>query len=239
MSSRSTIDLSADTLQGVLANIQIATEAEEYWMADFVPVTVLGDIINRRAVKGVLLEHSSLLTLEPPIPMAELADFFSTKAYKVFAILAQNESLHLIEHFYQNGFQDDMLPVRKTLLSNRSKDWEIVPCKYRDCDGETAREKFRATVRKTFRCGGDQPRGPTPKEIKHFLEYWQWPFIAPVFVKEEFEYEFPDGIRLPFTWSAGPKPNSDFLLYSEVEEKSVHADHLPKDLVSYHNIFMI
>jgi hypothetical protein len=194
-------------------------------------VTTLVKIINLHAVKGVLLEHSSSLTLDPPIPTEKLVKFFSETAVKVFAILAHRDRLDLVEHFYQNGFQDRMLPVQSKTPGSANEDLILGPYNRSGGDDDDDDEK----VRNPFTWRGNNPQGPkklTKRDVNDFYETWQWPFTPPVFVHDQFVYEFRVEMRLPFTRSAGPMKNSDFLLYSEVKEKSVHTDHPPKNPVS-------
>lgn len=39
-----------------------------------------------------------------------MAEFFNRSALRIFAILLYEEKFKLIEHFYDNGFNDSMLP---------------------------------------------------------------------------------------------------------------------------------
>ena len=238
MSPRAKIDESAITLRGMLANINIAMEPEDDDALKFVPESVLKRIMNPKSVEKVLEDHISRLqaTGKPPqTPISELTEFFTTKAFKVFAILAENNSLDLVEQFYQNGFHNDMLPVRKKLLTTNPKVWEIESYNTGDGVDEKAREKVREQVRNVFRYGGESPWGTDSRLINKFYQDWQWPFIPPVFLKGKFRYEFPVQIHLPFTRSANKK-ESAVSFFSYVQEKSVHADHLPKDFVSHLNL---
>jgi hypothetical protein len=235
MAPKAKIDESAITLVGMLTNINIAMEPEDDDAPKFVPESVLKRIVNPKSVEKVLEDHIANLqaTREPPrTPISDLIKFFTTKAFKVFAILAENDSLHLVEQFYQNDFRDDMLPVRKKPSTANTGDREIESFNTGDGVDEIARERVQEQVRNVFRYGGESPWGPDSRLINKFYQEWQWPFIPPVFSEDKFRYEFPVQVHLPFTKS-GSKKDSAVSFYSYVHEKSVHVDHVPKNLVSH------
>jgi hypothetical protein len=171
-------------------------------------------------VGEVLEQHKS--KLEDPEATQKLAEFFSKNAYKGFAILATNRRFDLMEHFFRNGFHNDMLPVQKRKLEAPNKGSKIESCNEGDFDDKKVCE--------VFPWGGSSPWSSDPYFVNQFCEVWQWPFVAPVFVKNKFRYTFPPETRLPFT-RIGKRKNSDLSFYSYVEETSVHLGHFPNDLV--------
>jgi len=207
---------------------------QEETLRQFIPQNVLKRLISRDAVQNVL-QHSKVhleTQLDSPIP--DLAEWFSSKAPKVFAILAKafeqvdsdkiagkaRVTLRRIEHLYKVGIHDDMLPVEFIWLDDDQTEYEIKSWK----DGAGYDEK----VREAFTCGGGGPWGSTARNaIFWFCESWQWLIVPPVFVEDEFEYTFSKNARLPFTRVKGTitNPNS---LYSYVQERSIHVDHLPR-----------
>lgn len=229
MPSETNIDMPASTLddlcdqigEGMLPQTDDDTENQsDDWDLEFIPETVLKNLISTDAV-GNVLRHSKehhRLQLNTPIP--ELAQWFSENAVKLFAILADNHQLHLIEHMYHERIRDDMLPVKGR---KKGKTYEMKPCK-KSSDDDQER------VCRAFQSGAKSPWGP--RGVDHFYLVWQWRFVSPVFLKDEFRYDFQPQVRLPFT-RIGVKNLSQNSLYSHVQEMSVHADHLPKDLVRH------
>jgi hypothetical protein len=225
MSSRINIDMSTFTLKDMLDDSDTVMEcsiSKSFDTLKFVSETRLAKLTTPEAVKEVLQERKSELKLSPYVDLSELAEFFSQKAFKVFAILATNQGFDLMEHFWRNNFQNDMLPVRKRMLEDGTNGWVIESCN-KDVLDDTK-------VCEVFRSGSSSPWGPNPYRIKQFCENWQWPFVPPVFVESTFRYKFPEETRLPFTRD-GETKDSQFSLYSYVQEKSIHIDHLPRNLV--------
>jgi hypothetical protein len=228
MSSTANIDMSTVTLEGLCAKIEKGKESKtDNEPIEFVPETVLAGLINQKAVENVLQHSTGHGELQLAAPISVLAEFFSKEAFKVFAILAMNHhfpgafNLPLLDHLYQKGFRDDMLPVQKRSLKTG---WEIESCN-RNADPDKI-------VREAFRYGDGSPwgkHGLAPWTIDQFYQSWQWPFVPPVFFEDKFRYEFPYQIRLPFTRSGERKKSDSF--YSYVEDKSIHVDHIPRDLV--------
>jgi hypothetical protein len=181
---------------------------------EFIPEASLVQLINPQVVRSILEDDAT----------EDLIEFFSEKAFKVFAILAMNDgSKDLFRHMYEKRFQDDMLPVRKHWSSDEGSRLELHSCT-EGADNES--------VKAAFRYGNGSPWGRRPDKIKSFSESWQWPYTTPVFVEDNFRYKFPDGMRLPFTKRREKKTgNSHSSLYSYVEEKSIHVDHIPRNLV--------
>lgn len=190
----------------------------------FAPETLLRRLTTPEAIKKVLQEYRTEVKLTENISISELARFYSERAFKVFAILTTNRCFDLIEHFYRNSFQDDMLPIRKRRLEQGSKNWEIESWNMGAFDGKKVPE--------VFRWGPSSPWGRNSYRVDQFCQNWQWPFVPPVFVEGKFRYIFPKETRLPFTRS-GKRKDKDPSFFSYVEEKSVHAGHLPKNPVRY------
>lgn len=196
-------------------------------LKEFIPETVLGKLISLEAVENVLRHSKDHHKLQLGTPIPELAQWFSKYAFKVFAILAKNNQLHLIEHLYHKHIRDDMLPVRMRWLNEKKRRYEIKPCNMK-LDGDKRLDEN--TVREAFCCGPNSPWGPDPTNgIYLFYNLWQWPLLPPVFIKDQFRYEFQLEVRLPFT-RIGARNLSPNSLYSYVQERSIHADHLPKNL---------
>ncbi|CZR58814.1 uncharacterized protein PAC_08706 [Phialocephala subalpina] len=205
-------DMSAITEQQIRESIRARMLYLDAINLEFIPETLLRNIITQSAVESVL-QNSSNLTLNSSIP--ELARFYSAEAFKVFAILVMNHRLNLIEHFYENRFQNYMLPVKGMRVENENESWIIEPC-------NVGREAYdREKMGKTFQWLENS------YQAEYFWKLWQWPYIPPVFTREKFRYDFPDEIHLPFTRSSETKPSESN--YSNVEGKSVHIDHFPRD----------
>jgi hypothetical protein len=219
------IKMSAATLNDIIDNVNAAMECSMIDTLKFAPETLLRRLTTPEAVKEVLQEYRTEVRLTQNISISDLAQFYSYRAFKVFAILTTNHCYDLIEHFYRKGFQDDMLPVRKRWLEHDSKTWEIESCNKGAFDGNRIPE--------VFRWGPSSPWGRNSYRVDQFCQHWQWPFVPPVFVEGKFRYIFPEETRLPFTRSGGKKDSDPMTLYSYVEEMSVHAGHLPKNPVRY------
>jgi hypothetical protein len=222
ISTRTNGRMSAVNLNDMLDDVDTVMECSMSDTFKFAPEPLLRRLMTPEAAKKVLQAHRTEVKLSQNIILSDLAKFYSDKAFKVFAILTTNCCYGLIEHFYRNSFQDDMLPVRKRRLEQGSKKWEVESCDKGAFDSNKIPE--------IFRWGPSSPWGPSPYRVDQFCQHWQWPFVPPVFVEGKFRYIFPEEIRLPFTRS-GERKDSDLTLYSYVEEKSVHAGHLPKNPV--------
>jgi hypothetical protein len=189
----------------------------------FVPDNVLKNLINNEEdVKNVLEEvmsSSSLSHRELEISLPKLATFIVKDAYRVFASLVWKEKPHLIEQFCVPDFQQEMLPVKE----------EADEGNFESCIGggnrEILNEIFSGTASSLWLEGTRDD----------FCSLWQWPFFAPIFVKEKFRYKFPADIHLPFISTGrlgtAEKPNDDTSHYSWMREKTIHAAHLKTDLV--------
>jgi hypothetical protein len=223
ISSTTNIKMSAATLNDMLGNVNTIMERSMIDSLKFAPETLLRRLTTPEAVKKVLQEYSTEVRLTQNITISDLAQFYSDRAFKVFAILTTNRCFDLIEHFYRKGFRDDMLPVRKRRLEQDSMTWEIESCNKRAFDGNRVPE--------VFRWGPSSPWGRDSYRVDQFCQHWQWPFVPPVFVVGNFRYIFPEETRLPFTRSGEKKDSDATTLYSYVEKMSVHASHLPKNPV--------
>ena len=191
---------------------------------EFVPETILRKLINPDAVENVLRHSRDHHGLKLQVPIPELAQWFSKDAFKLFAILAKNGHLNLIEHLYHKRIQDDILPITPKKTMKLEADCKLKPYDKRFDDSEQ-------NVSKALHYSQHDLWDVEPKKIiRHFHLTWQWQFTSPVFVKDQFRYRFHSKVRLPFT-RTGAKNMSPNSLYSYVQEKSVHVDHLPKDLV--------
>jgi hypothetical protein len=224
-SSTTNIKMSESTLNDMLDDVDTVMECSTIDAFKFAPETLLRRLTTPETVKKVLQEYSRETALTQNTTISDLVQFYSDKAFKVFAILATNRGFDLIEHFYVKGFQDDMLPVRKKRSGQDSKTWEIESCNKGTFDG--------SRVPETFRWGPSSPWGRDSWRVDQFCQHWQWPFVPPVLIEGKFRYNFPDEIRLPFTRSWGKKDSEPTTLYSYVEKMSVHAGHLPKNSVRY------
>jgi hypothetical protein len=229
ISPRTNIKMSAVNLNDMFDNVDAVMECSMSDTFKFAPETLLRRLTTPEAVKKVLQVHGTEIKLTQNIIISDLAKFYSDRAFKVFAILTTNYRFDLIEHFYRNAFQDDMLPVRKRRLEQGSKSWEVESCDKGAFDGNRVPE--------VFRWGPSSPWGENSYRVDQFCQHWQWPFVPPVFVEGKFRYIFPEETHLPFTRS-GERKDSDLTLFSYVEEKSVHSGHLPKNPVRYFSFLL-
>lgn len=179
---------------------------------------------DRKAITEVLQELRSEATERWEVPVENLVTFIAERAYKVFAILVLERQAHLIEQFYRHrcDFRQEMLPVR--LLESESTPQPIV----KPYDEESRRkEGLNCNVLGNV---FDMESVWEDDTVRNFCLYWQWPFFSPVFVQGRFRYWFPNGTRLPFTRN-GTTHGDGNSLYSRIDEKSIHNDHIRTTIV--------
>jgi hypothetical protein len=216
--------MAALTLDSMIEESETVMEGPSGSTFNFVSETRLAHLTTSEEDVERVLERRLGPNQNLPATTSNLAKFFSKKAFKVFAILATNYRFELMGHCYRIGFQNDMLPVKKRRLEDGSKGWVVESCYKKASNGTTAYEVFRSDS------DGNSPWGRGPYLVNQFCDQWQWRFVPPVFVETTFRYKFPEQTCLPFT-NVGEKKSSKDSLYSYVEEKSVHIDHLPRNLV--------
>ncbi|KAI1123383.1 kinase-like domain-containing protein [Nemania abortiva] len=189
-----------------------------YWGA-FLPETELLDLVDKDAVAAILRaimpesQRQSQLT-EHDV----LAEYFSQKARKVFAILVTTGLVHHTEYLYQKRVLDKMLPI-KLMWRNYSRDaWDVESYDHSADEG----------IHQAFGCI-DGDKNPWRDDTIERFFYGQWPLVPARFCKYQFRYKFPHQIRLPFTLTGKDVSNPDPLINS-MEEMYVHAHYFPKDL---------
>lgn len=208
-------DMSAVTAGELHADIRRATQnlTIEDESTHFVPGTLLAQLITPRTVESVL--HNVSATNNP-----ELVEFFSSRAVKVFVILFRISRLNLVEHFYKNSCEDDVLPVRMKYINKDCASWKMES--YHNGDWKSASARAQAVFRHI-----------EWNDITDFCNK-QWQFIPPVFDNNEFRYDFPDNTRLPFIRKGDHQVLSTSTLFSKVEGCSIHAAHLLDYPVRHH-----
>ncbi|PVH75774.1 HET-domain-containing protein [Cadophora sp. DSE1049] len=137
--------------------------------------------------------------------MSELVTFICDKARKLFAILVWADEEKEIEKFYKNGFTDDLLPVKVKSRNRKGYTLESLA---------TNGTNLKA-VNAIFSSWKD-------RSIDHFCDHHQWPFLAPVFREEEFQYTFYKQSRMPFLDLRSMNESN----FSIVWEAYIHKDHL-------------
>jgi hypothetical protein len=204
------------TLRDIIKNKMLLRETKEL---RFVPETALKDIFNKENVAEALRMSGSFSETDIP----PLVSFICDKAIKLFAILVWSEAEKLIGQFYQHQLRDGSLPI------------------YCDTEDEDNVKAF------TYKPYGGKTRIPdhpfnheqwTERTIEHFCKDDQWPFLSPVFTSNQFRYDFPESIHLPFVDSCyRSQKESNF---SVVQEWRIHRDHLQvPNYVVRHSSFVI
>jgi hypothetical protein len=168
--------------------------------------TVLAKIILRVASKGGSVVPD----------LTSLNDFVTNKAFSIFGILLIREQEDRIISFYNSGFGDDMLPVRKKSVALEDGDefWTVESCRpRRDGGGTSILNPDRQ----------DPWKGVDAEDIQHF----QWRFLAQVFKSSTFRYTIREECVLPLTKPGPKRPSEDGSRpYSWVEEWSIHRDYV-------------
>lgn len=158
-------------------------------------------LVNKIAVERELMRAPQYQSYSADT-LTDLLDWIVSDASKVFAITMQchldpNFSLKSMINFYNTEFDDGALPIDdpRALLSNNSR--------------HPRTEAFSAEI------WLDQRH----EEFFHF----QWSCLAPVFVKEKYEYDLRNQYILPFKKAIDTGPRSGS--FSNVFKVTVHEDH--------------
>ena len=148
----------------------------------------------------------------------ELVEFICGRSPRIFAILICMEAEDLIECFYENNFDDSMLPVIEDLDDEGPEgvNSAVTRLKWLDPDPESERIN---TLRRIFNTNAWKT-----KTRKDFCDRYQWQFLSPVFRGNQFRYKFHDKYRMPFMDDRGRDQKISH--FSVVEKWQIHRDHL-------------
>ncbi|KAF2468329.1 HET-domain-containing protein [Lindgomyces ingoldianus] len=176
----------------------------------FVPNGVLDKLVCEDAVKKVLEKHRSKLKTD----ISTLAVFVCTRAKRLFATLVFAEVEYLIDNFYEHDFEDEKLPVSLKGGTERGI-WKVEASLLKDENKIINAHPFNDREFWTHR------------KIADFQNTYQWPFLCPVFVKDQFEYQFHGRFRMPFLDEESISSKES--IFSTVEEWRIHRDHIEID----------
>jgi hypothetical protein len=184
--------------------IRQAMELKDFSTRSFLPESRLKQLISESTVTRTLERYQSYSKTN----ISELVTFVCSGAMRIFAILVWGDRENLIEQFYQNGFKDDLLPIKVTFYND--EDWAV--------ESLAARPINSGAINATFSSW-------TESAVDSFCDLHQWLFLAPVFRENKFRYQFHEQCRLPFL-NLGTQEESNFSL---VQEWNIHPDHIQTD----------
>lgn len=181
----------------------------------FLPAGELNRLVDSTTVVKVLQKYEFHDT-------QDLASFVCNEASKVFAILVWADAPRLIQEFFQHNFVDKNLPVH---LSINDEDMVEV-CTLQPGNASIDSHPFNNDLHWTERT------------IDDFCNTYQWPFLSPVFIEDQFRYKFHENTHMPFIDEQHRSQKETF--FSVVEEWRLHRDHIlaPSLIVSlFHRSF--
>ena len=168
------------------------------------PASSLNDLLTRENIEAELRQEH--VTSTP-----ELTDFIYENAKKAFAILVYTRSTSSITGFFEYRFTDAYLPIQFV----RGDDYLEVETLSRSPPANLdALDVFTATTGSDGWCLGDN-------RLHDFCER-QWQFIAPVFLKDQYLYNFHEKTILPFNFKGEEKSGG----FSKVYQIRIHPAHL-------------
>jgi hypothetical protein len=186
-------------------SIESGMVLSEHPELQFVPNGILDKLVCEDAVIRVLEKHQSRLTTD----VSTLARFVCDRAKRLFATLVFAEVEHLIDHFYEHDFEDKKLPVS---LKVERTIWRVEASRLNDNNRIIDAHPF------------NDRNSWTRRKIADFQNSYQWPFLCPVFVKSQFEYEFHERFRMPFVDKESRSYKES--MFSIVEEWRIHRNHI-------------
>jgi hypothetical protein len=191
--------LSCENMANLYRRIKESMELKTTTSTCFLAESLLKELICESTVKTALEQHG----LETNV--SEIAAFIRDKGRRLFAILVYAGQAKQIEKYYENGFTDDLLPVKVKSRNDNGYTLESLATKGANLKAVDA----------TFSSWDEQA-------IDHFCEVAQWPFLAPVFREEKFQYAFYEESRMPFLDLRSVTESN----FSIVSEGYIHRDHL-------------
>ncbi|KAI0111227.1 kinase-like domain-containing protein [Nemania sp. FL0031] len=211
-------DVRVKDIRGAL-NAAIVRTGQDY-ENEFLPEASLFKLVDADTVAAVLQSNPDVRCPNQQTEDRVLAEYFAQNAPKVFAVLVRTSLLHHMEYLYRKRVLDKMLPINLVWRNYSKNKWDV-----KSYDKSTDDEK----IGQVFGCDVDAGAGnPWDDEtIERFFD-GQWPLVPARFDKDKFRYNFPEPIRLPFTWVG-----NDVDYHSKtswVREERVHADYFPKGL---------
>lgn len=208
-------------LKHMRGKLNAAMQCSGKFLEEFLPETELLDLVDKDTIAAILQAIPESQKGNQQTDDDVLADYFAQHALKVFAILVRTGLLHHMEYLHKKCVQDEMLPIKLTWRNYSRDAWDV---------GSYGKSTDDEEIRQAFGCIGDADNPWEDDTTERFFD-GQWPLVPARFYKNQFRYNFPQQIRLPFTWTGKDVNPGSF--FSWVEEKCVHAHYFPKDLVGY------
>lgn len=209
-------------------------------MRRFILYTALDQLLSHEIVEWLLTQTKSKFGTD--VDIANIAKFVRQKALRIFAILVWQEKVKLIAPFYENGFDDDMLPgMCRISFTSSFEEFNVIEADVmhyivvstQKGGNDLEHESFTggieklSIVRNTF-----NPATWKRRQLNSFRDSDQWAFLSPIFTLRTFQYgSFHERCPMPFLEqdvSATRSSNS-----SQVQKWHIHRDHFQ---VEDHNV---
>jgi len=214
ISRRSTNDEMPPTSRILYHELRDSMELKESESKKFLPEKALGNLLKKETLKQILAEERVKDEMSEhedafgPTDIPKLVQFITSIAPKTFATLSQRNLPARVVQFCSAGFTDKMLPVM-----------------YREDIMLSHDAQFQSVVDKVF----NSKVWIWEPWHKEDFSRTQWQFLAPVFKKVQFRYQFHTDTRMPYLkrYETRDAPGA----FSKMEQWSLHCDHLDEDLV--------